>query len=54
MHLSNLCVSTGVPVRVKDDDSVGSSQIDSQTADSRGQQEDKDGFVLHERQKTDK
>lgn len=53
MHLSNLCVSTGVPVRVIDDDSVGSSQIDSQTADSCGQQEDKNGFVLQKRQKTD-
>lgn len=45
-HVSNLCVGTGVPVWVKDDDSVGSSQIDSQTSDFSGQQEDKNGFVL--------
>lgn len=44
--LSNLCVGTGVPVWVIDDDSVGSSQIDSQTSDFSGQQEDKNGFVL--------
>ena len=42
----HLCVSTGVPVWVIDDDSVGSSQIDSQTSDSSRQQEDKNGFVL--------
>ncbi len=46
VHLSNLCVGTGVPVWVIDDDSVGSSQIDSQTSDFSGQQEDKNGFVL--------
>lgn len=46
VSLSNLCVGTGVPVWVIDDDSVGSSQIDSQTSDSSGQQEDKNGFVL--------
>ena len=46
VYLSNLCVSTGVPVWVIDDDSVGSSQIDSQASDFSGQQEDKNGFVL--------
>lgn len=46
VYLSNLCVGTGVPVWVIDDDSVGSSQIDSQTSDFSGQQEDKNGFVL--------
>ena len=46
VYLSNLCVSTGVPVWVIDDDSVGSSQIDSQASDFSGKQEDKNGFVL--------
>lgn len=49
--VSDLCVRAGVPVWVIDDDSVGSSQIDSQTSDFSGQQEDKNGFVLQERQK---
>lgn len=40
-HLSNLCVSAGVPVRVVDYYSVGSSQINAQTPDFSGQQEDK-------------
>lgn len=44
--VADLCVSTGVPVWVVDDDSVGSSQVDSQTSDFSGQQEDKNGFVL--------
>lgn len=43
---SYLCVGTRVPVRVVNYDSIGSSQIDSQTSDFSGQQEDKDGFVL--------
>lgn len=38
---SNLCVGAGVPVRVVDDYSVGSSQIHAQTPDFSGQQEDK-------------
>lgn len=49
--VSDLCVRAGVPVWVIDDDSVGSSQIDSQTSDFSGQQEDKNGFVLQEGQK---
>lgn len=49
--VADLCVSAGVPVRVVDDDSVGSSQVDSQTSDFSGQQEDKNGFVLCERRK---
>lgn len=49
--VSDLCVRAGVPVWVIDDDSIGSSQIDSQTSDFSGQQEDKNGFVLQERQK---
>lgn len=49
--VSDLCVRAGVPVWVIDDDSVGSSQIDSQTSDFSSQQEDKNGFVLQERQK---
>lgn len=44
--LADLRVSAGVPVRVVDDDSVGSSQVDSQTSDFSGQQEDKNRFVL--------
>ncbi len=44
--VSNLSISAGVPVWVVDDDSVGSSQIDSQTSNFSGQQEDKNGFVL--------
>lgn len=51
MWLSNLCVSTGVPVWVINDDSIGSSQIDSQTSDFSGQQEDKNGFVLKKKRK---
>lgn len=43
---SNLCVCTGVPVWIIDDDSVGSSQIDSQTSNFSGQQENEDGSVL--------
>lgn len=39
--LSNLCVGAGVPVRVVDYYSVGSSQINAQTPDFSGQQEDK-------------
>lgn len=43
---SDLRVSAGVPVGVIDDDSVGSSQINSQTPDFSGQKEDKNGVVL--------
>lgn len=46
IRVSNLCVSTGVPVWVINDDSVGSSQIDSQSTNFSGQQENKNGFVL--------
>lgn len=46
MQVSNLCVGAGVPVWVINDNSVGSSQIDSQTTNFSGQQEDKNGFVL--------
>lgn len=48
---ADLRVSAGVPVWVVDDDSVGSSQVDSQTSDFSGQQEDKNGFVLWEKRK---
>lgn len=47
-RVADLCVSARVPVWVVDDDSVGSSQVDSQTSDFRGQQEDKNGGVLCE------
>lgn len=47
--VADLCVSAGVPVWVVENDSVGSSQVDSQTSDFSGQQEDKNGFVLWER-----
>lgn len=49
--VTDLCVSAGVPVWVVDDDSVGSSQVDSQTSNFSGQQEDKNGFVLQKRRK---
>lgn len=45
-QVSNLCVSAGVPVWVINDDSVASSQIDSQSTNFSSQQEYKNGFVL--------
>ena len=43
---SDLHVGAGVPVWVVDDDSVGSSEVDAQASNPRGQQEDKNGPVL--------
>ena len=44
--LPGLRVCGGVPVRIIDDDTVSTSEVDAQTPHTSGQQEGKDGIIL--------